>query len=171
MLDTVDAIGDTSSQVHSLSHNEPYISTFQLYLRWKGFHLSYCFFVFQVFSFSSVKQDLLANACGEASGSHYVFSVANSVNIKCSYNLVVYFKFSFTLGAFTTHCVISWKLRSPKQSTKITNCKMKKLILLVCLCGPVINSIFGRRCRKTASRGREDTRVWYQETMFSQMIL
>ena len=82
-------------------------------------------FVFQVFSFSSVKQDLLGNACGEASGSHYVFSVINSVNIKCSYNLVVYFKFSFTLGDFTTHCVIKWKLRRLKQSTKMTNCKMK----------------------------------------------
>ena len=35
------------------------------------------------------------------------------------------------------------------------------ILLLGCLCGPVINSVFGRRCRKTASRGREDTRVWY----------
>ena len=35
---------------------------------------------------------------------------------------------------------------------------------------PVINSVFGRLCRKTASRGREDTRVWYRETMFSQML-
>ena len=42
--------------------------------------------------------------------------------------------------------------------------------LLGCLCGPVINSVFGRQCRKTASRGREDTRVWYQETMFPQMV-
>jgi len=33
------------------------------------------------------------------------------------------FKFSFTLGAFTTHCVISWKLRRPKQSTKIKTVK------------------------------------------------
>ena len=31
----------------------------------------------------------------------------------------------------------------------------------------VINSVFGRLCRKTAPRGREDTRVWYRETMFS----
>ena len=82
-------------------------------------------FVFQVFSFSSVKQDLLANARREASGSHYAFSVANSVNIKCSYNLVVYFKFFFTLRAFITHYVISWKLPSPKQYTEMTNCKMK----------------------------------------------
>ena len=29
---------------------------------------------------------------------------------------------------------------------------------------------FGRRCRKTAYRGREDTRVWYRETMFSQIV-
>ena len=42
--------------------------------------------------------------------------------------------------------------------------------LLGCLCGPVINSVFGRRCRKVVSRGREDTRVWYRETMFSQMV-
>ena len=44
-------------------------------------------------------------------------------------------------------------------------------LLLGCLCGPVINSVFGRLCTKTASRGREDTRVWYRETMFSQMVL
>ena len=31
----------------------------------------------------------------------------------------------------------------------------------------VINSVFGRLCRKTAPWGREDTRVWYRETMFS----
>ena len=42
--------------------------------------------------------------------------------------------------------------------------------LLGCLCGPVINSVFGRRCRKVVIRGREDTRVWYRETMFSQMV-
>ena len=35
---------------------------------------------------------------------------------------------------------------------------------------PVIKWAFGRLRRKTASRGREDTRVWYQETMFSQMV-
>ena len=42
--------------------------------------------------------------------------------------------------------------------------------LLGYLCGPVINSVFGRRCRKVVSRAREDTRVWYRETMFSQML-
>ena len=42
--------------------------------------------------------------------------------------------------------------------------------LLGCPASPVINSVFGRRCRKTASRGREGTRVWYRETMFSQMV-
>ena len=36
--------------------------------------------------------------------------------------------------------------------------------------GPVINSVFGRRCRKTVPLGREDTRVWYREMMFSQMV-
>ena len=36
------------------------------------------------------------------------------------------------------------------------------LLLLGCLCGPVINSAFGRRCRKVVSRGREDTTVWYR---------
>ena len=43
-------------------------------------------------------------------------------------------------------------------------------LLLGCLCCPGKNSVFGLRCRKTASRGREDTRVWYRETMFSQMV-
>ena len=42
--------------------------------------------------------------------------------------------------------------------------------LLGCPASPVINSVFGRLWRKTASRGREDTRVWYRETMFSQMV-
>ena len=36
---------------------------------------------------------------------------------------------------------------------------------------PVIKWAFGRLRRKPASRGREeDTRVWYRETMFSQMV-
>ena len=35
---------------------------------------------------------------------------------------------------------------------------------------PVIKWAFGRLRRKTASRGREPTRVWYRETMFSQMV-
>ena len=43
-------------------------------------------------------------------------------------------------------------------------------LLLGCLCGRVIKWAFGRRCRKVVSRGREDTRVWYRETMFSQMV-
>ena len=42
--------------------------------------------------------------------------------------------------------------------------------LLGCLCGPVIKWAFGRRCQKVVSRGREDTRVWYRETMFSQLV-
>ena len=42
--------------------------------------------------------------------------------------------------------------------------------LLGCLCGPVIKWVFSRRCRKVVSRGKEDTRVWYRETMFSQMV-
>ena len=33
---------------------------------------------------------------------------------------------------------------------------------------PVI--IVGRLSRKTVPRGREDTRVWYRETMFSQIV-
>ena len=36
--------------------------------------------------------------------------------------------------------------------------------------GPAINWVFGRLRRKTAIRGREHTRVWYPETMFSQMF-
>ena len=43
-------------------------------------------------------------------------------------------------------------------------------MLLGCLCGPVIKWAFGRLRRKTASRGREDTRIWYREMMFSQMV-
>ena len=35
---------------------------------------------------------------------------------------------------------------------------------------PVIKWVFGRRCQKTVIRGRENTRVWYVETMFSQMV-
>ena len=35
---------------------------------------------------------------------------------------------------------------------------------------PVIKWAFGRRCQKVVSQGREDTRVWYRETMFSQMV-
>ena len=35
---------------------------------------------------------------------------------------------------------------------------------------PVINSVFGRLCKKTVPRGREDKRVWYRETMFSQVV-
>ena len=46
-----------------------------------------------------------------------------------------------------------------------------KMYLLGCLCcSPVIKWAFGRLRRKTTSRGREDTRVWYRETMFSQMV-
>ena len=47
---------------------------------------------------------------------------------------------------------------------------MARDLLLGCLCGPVIKWAFGRLRRKTASRGREDTRVWYREMMFSQMV-
>ena len=35
---------------------------------------------------------------------------------------------------------------------------------------PVQNSVFGRRCRKMVSWGREDTRVWYLETVFSKEV-
>ena len=35
---------------------------------------------------------------------------------------------------------------------------------------PIINSVFGRLCRKTVPWGREDKRVWYRETIFSQMV-
>ena len=43
-------------------------------------------------------------------------------------------------------------------------------LLLGCLWGPVMKWAFGRLRRKTASRGREDTRVRYGKTMFSQMV-
>ena len=35
---------------------------------------------------------------------------------------------------------------------------------------PVIKWVFVRRCHKVGIRGRENTRVWYVETMFSQMV-
>ena len=46
----------------------------------------------------------------------------------------------------------------------------ENLFLLGCLCDPVIKWAFGRRCQKVVSREREDTRVWYRETVFSQMV-
>ena len=42
--------------------------------------------------------------------------------------------------------------------------------LLGCSASPVIKWVFGRRCHKVVIRGREDTRFWYVETMFSQMV-
>ena len=51
------------------------------------------------------------------------------------------------------------------------SCITYRYFLLGCLCGPVIKLAFGLRCRKVVSRGREDTRVCYRETMFSQMVL
>ena len=47
---------------------------------------------------------------------------------------------------------------------------VQNTFLLGYLCGPVIKWAFGRQCQKVVSRGREDTRVWYRETMFSQMV-
>ena len=49
-------------------------------------------------------------------------------------------------------------------------CTPATALLLGCLCSPVIKWAFGRRCQKVVSRGREDMRVWYRETMFSQMV-
>ena len=43
-------------------------------------------------------------------------------------------------------------------------------LLLGCPASPVIKWVFGRRCHKVVIRGRENTRVWYVETMFSQMV-
>ena len=44
------------------------------------------------------------------------------------------------------------------------------ILLLSCQSCQVINSVFGLLCRKTVPRGREDTRVWYRDAMFSQMV-
>ena len=41
--------------------------------------------------------------------------------------------------------------------------------LLGCPASPVIKWDFGRRCQKVVIRGRENTWVWYVETMFSQL--
>ena len=43
-------------------------------------------------------------------------------------------------------------------------------LLLGCPASPVIKWVSGRRCHKVVIRGRENTRVWYVETMFSQMV-
>ena len=42
--------------------------------------------------------------------------------------------------------------------------------LAACRASPVIISVFGRLRRKTNTRRREDTKVWYWETMFSQLF-
>ena len=42
--------------------------------------------------------------------------------------------------------------------------------LAACRASPVIISVFGRLRRKTNTRRREDTKVWYWETMFSQVF-
>ena len=68
----------------------------------------------------------------------------------------------------STDVLIYVDVTSNKQS--IFSSQIRTPSLLGCLCGPVIKWAFGRLQRKTASRGREDTRVWYRETMFSQMV-
>ena len=49
-------------------------------------------------------------------------------------------------------------------------CLIRLVLVTLFISISVIKWAFGRLRRKTASRGREDTRVWYRETMFSQMV-
>ena len=62
------------------------------------------------------------------------------------------------------------KFSSSEKTLRESNNHLGMPSLLGCLCGPVIKWAFGRRCRKVVSRGREDRRLWYRETMFSQMV-
>lgn len=59
----------------------------------------------------------------------------------------------------------------PKINTmRFKNSFINRLVFTGLPVRPVIKWAFGRRCQKVVSRGREDTRVWYVETMFSQMV-
>ena len=82
----------------------------------------------------------------------------DDINDIHDWSLIVWFGVQITAILYFIHSV---DLRFTKTDT---------VLLLGCPASPVINSVFGRLWRKTASRGREDTRVWYRETMFSQMV-
>ena len=74
-------------------------------------------------------------------------------------------------AAFVLWGVFNWWKENSYKINKMHVHSKWRFSLLGCLCGPVVNSAFGRWCRKVVSRGRDDTRVWYRETMFSQMVL
>ena len=63
--------------------------------------------------------------------------------------------------------VVGNLIEKDKNWHEIVGSDSVKDLLLGCLCCPVINSVFGRLWRKTASRGREDTRVWTEKRMVS----
>ena len=65
---------------------------------------------------------------------------------------------------------MSWNLWVFLWGGNVPREKLGPLLLGCLCCSPVIKWAFGRLRRKTASRGREDTRVCYRETMFSQMV-
>ena len=73
-------------------------------------------------------------------------------------------------------CKISCLPASPRIFEHLKNgiiAHLKRIFLgflLGCPASPVIKWVFGRRCQKVVIWGRENTWVWYVETMFSQMV-
>ena len=87
----------------------------------------------------------------------YVNARKPSLNVQ-SDSIFVMFSNSFSQLFVFSHCFLT-----PIFATFY-------ILLLSCQSCQVINSVFGLLCRKTVPREREDTRVWYRETMFSQTV-
>ena len=87
----------------------------------------------------------------------YVNTRKPSLNVQ-SDSIFVMFSNSFSQLFVFSHCFLT-----PIFATFY-------ILLLSCQSCQVINSVFGLLCRKTVPREREDTRVWYRETMFSQTV-
>ena len=87
----------------------------------------------------------------------YVNTRKPSLNVQ-SDSIFVMFSNSFSQLFVYSHCFLT-----PIFATFY-------ILLLSCQSCQVINSVFGLLCRKTVPREREDTRVWYRETMFSQTV-
>ena len=78
---------------------------------------------------------------------------------------------ALSLRIFTINTVILFLVAILRlHSYSWFQCSVYTLIFTGLPVRPVIKWAFGRRCQKVVSRGREDTRVWYRETMFSQMV-
>ena len=87
----------------------------------------------------------------------YVNTRKPSLNVQ-SDSIFVMFSNSFSQLFVFSHCFLT-----PIFATFY-------ILLLSCQSCQVINSFLGLLCRKTIPREREDTRVWYRETMFSQTV-